>query len=253
MSYPSSSLPQLAAALGTSPEADALALLERLLDSLPIGFSICDASDEFRLVYANRAWENWISPELLPIIGKRLLDVVQTNGAVAEVMRHVRESGEPEHLRGFKVGGLRRRAKPSTDIRWDWEVYPLRDRSGDVRHLVVCAMDVSEHYIDAASPQSSAEIERLREEASGVLRIFGVPNQARSRVPVKGEALTIREREVAELVALGLRNSDIAKRLFLSRTTVASHIAAILMKLQFRSRTQVAAWVVADRLRREVS
>jgi DNA-binding CsgD family transcriptional regulator len=251
MSYPSSSLPALAAAVGTSPQADALALLERLLDSLPIGFSICDASDEFLLVYANRAWENWISPELLPIIGKRLLDVVQTDGAVAEVMRQVRDSGEPKHLRGFKVG-LRSAADPSKDAHWDWEVYALRDRAGEVRHLIVCAMDVTQDHIDSAGDQAPPEIDRLREEATGVLRIFGVPTDAGSRVAGTGEPLTEREREVSELVALGLRNSDIAKKLFLSRATVATHIAAILMKLQFRSRSQIAAWVVAERMRGEL-
>jgi DNA-binding CsgD family transcriptional regulator len=252
MSFPSSSLPALAAALGTSPQADALALLERLLDSLPIGFSICDASDDFRLVYANRAWDDWISPELQPVVGKRLLEVVQTDGAVAEVMHQVRASNEAQHLRGFRVGGLRRRTADGGETLWDWEVYPVSDRAGDVSHLIVCAMDVAESHSDPAAAQPQAHVERLREEASGVLRIFGLPTHTGGAVPGTGEALSEREREVAELVALGLRNSDIATRLFVSRATVASHIAAILMKLQFRSRTQIAAWVVAERLRGEL-
>ena len=243
-------MPALAAALGTSPQAEALELLERLLDSLPIGFTICEATDEFRLVYANRAWEIWLPPSLLPIVGKRLLDVVQTNGAVAEVMRQVRESGEPQHLRGFKVGGHRAEsAEARPDTRWDCEVYPLRDRAGDVRQLVVCVMDVTAQYADTGGTRSRAEIERLREEANGVLRIFALPTQSGGRALGRGEALTDREGEIAELVALGLRNSDIAKRLFLSRATVASHIAATLMKLHFRSRAQIAAWVVEERLR----
>lgn len=55
--------------------------------------------------------------------------------------------------------------------------------------------------------------------------------------------LTRRAREVAELVALGLTNREIAKRLFLSDRTVEWHIEQILNKLGFSSRSQIAAWV----------
>jgi predicted ATPase/DNA-binding CsgD family transcriptional regulator len=55
--------------------------------------------------------------------------------------------------------------------------------------------------------------------------------------------LTRRAREVAELVALGLTNREIAKRLFLSDRTVEWHIEQILNKLGFNSRSQIAAWV----------
>jgi predicted ATPase len=48
---------------------------------------------------------------------------------------------------------------------------------------------------------------------------------------------------VAELVALGLTNREIAKRLFLSDRTVEWHIEQILNKLGFSSRSQIAAWV----------
>jgi DNA-binding CsgD family transcriptional regulator len=56
-------------------------------------------------------------------------------------------------------------------------------------------------------------------------------------------ALSPREIEVAELVAEGLTNPAIARRLYLSRPTVASHVAHILAKLGFSSRSQIAAWV----------
>jgi DNA-binding CsgD family transcriptional regulator len=53
--------------------------------------------------------------------------------------------------------------------------------------------------------------------------------------------LTRREVEVLELVAEGLRNADIASRLFLSERTVATHVSAILRKLDVRSRGEAAA------------
>ena len=64
-------------------------------------------------------------------------------------------------------------------------------------------------------------------------------------------AVSVREREVADLVAEGLSNPQIARRLYLSRPTVASHIAHILNKLAFSSRVQIAAWVVEQRFEHE--
>ena len=48
------------------------------------------------------------------------------------------------------------------------------------------------------------------------------------------------------LVADGLPNPAIARRLYLSRPTVASHVAHILTKLGFASRAQIAAWVAGQ-------
>jgi predicted ATPase/DNA-binding CsgD family transcriptional regulator len=55
--------------------------------------------------------------------------------------------------------------------------------------------------------------------------------------------LTKREWEVAELVAQGLSNREIANRLVISRRTAESHLDHILTKLGFTSRTQIAVWV----------
>ena len=52
------------------------------------------------------------------------------------------------------------------------------------------------------------------------------------------EELTAREREVLQLVALGLPNKTIAGRLGISEHTVKFHVAAILAKLGAGSRTE---------------
>jgi len=57
-------------------------------------------------------------------------------------------------------------------------------------------------------------------------------------------ALTPRQREVAMLVAAGLSNAAIAERLVLTKGTVANHVASILLRLELRSRTEVAVWAV---------
>ena len=52
--------------------------------------------------------------------------------------------------------------------------------------------------------------------------------------------LTRREMEVLELLGKGLRNKDIAQRLFLSEKTVKNHISSIFTKLQVNDRTEAA-------------
>jgi DNA-binding CsgD family transcriptional regulator len=63
------------------------------------------------------------------------------------------------------------------------------------------------------------------------------------------DVLTAREREVALLVADGLANRVIAKRLAVSERTVESHVRNVMTKLGLANRTQVAAWTLRAGLR----
>jgi DNA-binding NarL/FixJ family response regulator len=56
------------------------------------------------------------------------------------------------------------------------------------------------------------------------------------------EPLTAREVKVLEFIGQGLGNREIAEKLFLSETTVKTHVANILQKLQVKSRTQAALY-----------
>jgi len=60
--------------------------------------------------------------------------------------------------------------------------------------------------------------------------------------------LSRRELEIAALVGRGLRNREIAGRLFLSVRTVDAHVEHIRDKLDFHSRAQIAAWAFAQGL-----
>ena len=59
-------------------------------------------------------------------------------------------------------------------------------------------------------------------------------------------ALSRREREVAQLLARGLSNREIAGRLYLSERTIDNHVHHILDKLGFDSRVQVATWLARN-------
>ncbi|QFY09716.1 LuxR family transcriptional regulator [Nonomuraea phyllanthi] len=55
--------------------------------------------------------------------------------------------------------------------------------------------------------------------------------------------LTRREKEIAELVAQGLTNKEIAASLVIAQRTAEGHVEHIMTKLGFTSRAQIAVWV----------
>jgi DNA-binding NarL/FixJ family response regulator len=86
-------------------------------------------------------------------------------------------------------------------------------------------------------------------EATALLRRLGGSTadvDGARAVPQSGgpEVLTPREREVAALLAEGLSNGEVARRLYISTKTAAVHVSNILAKLGMASRAEVAAWAV---------
>jgi DNA-binding NarL/FixJ family response regulator len=78
-----------------------------------------------------------------------------------------------------------------------------------------------------------------------------VRRQVEAGQPFGWESLTSAQRGIAELVATGLTNREIATRLYLSRHTVGSHLRQIFNKLGIGSRVQLAGIVVEHRACRE--
>jgi len=113
---------------------------------------------------------------------------------------------------------------------------------------------------DRAAPYAQAE-----KLAAGIRGARLVPLPGRDHLPYVGDAdaladtvrgflglstgrppggvLTPRQREVAALVAQGLSNREIAERLVITERSAESHVERIRIRLGFRSRAQVAAWV----------
>ncbi len=56
------------------------------------------------------------------------------------------------------------------------------------------------------------------------------------------EPITERELDVARLVGRGRTNAEIAKELFVSLSTVKTHLARVQAKLGARNRVEIAAW-----------
>ncbi len=82
------------------------------------------------------------------------------------------------------------------------------------------------------------------EEAVAYALTAGEPAPSEEQRNPSGGALTLRESEIADLIARGLTNREIASELSISERTVATHVGRILKKLNLRSRTEVAARVL---------
>jgi DNA-binding CsgD family transcriptional regulator/tetratricopeptide (TPR) repeat protein len=87
-----------------------------------------------------------------------------------------------------------------------------------------------------ATPAAAIVARRLREKGAR-----GVPRGPRAATRENPAGLTARELDVLSLLAEGLRNADIAKRLVVARKTVDHHVSAILRKLDVKTRGEAAA------------
>jgi DNA-binding NarL/FixJ family response regulator len=94
-----------------------------------------------------------------------------------------------------------------------------------------------EHLVAAIRTVASGEAVLHPELTRRLLERF-VRAPAPAGVPARLASLTPRELDVLGLVARGRTNAEIAERLVLSSTTVKSHVASLLRKLELRDRVQ---------------
>jgi DNA-binding NarL/FixJ family response regulator len=71
-----------------------------------------------------------------------------------------------------------------------------------------------------------------------LIQEFSRSSRGRGERPAGLDDLTPREVEVFKLLARGMSNAEIAEHLIVSETTVKTHVARILMKLEVRDRVQ---------------
>jgi two-component system NarL family response regulator len=85
--------------------------------------------------------------------------------------------------------------------------------------------------------------------ASKLLTEFAAISKATEERPqMPTPRLTDREMEVLKLVAQGLNNRDIAKKLYISENTVKNHIRNILEKLHLHSRMEAVVYAVREKM-----
>jgi DNA-binding NarL/FixJ family response regulator len=125
------------------------------------------------------------------------------------------------------------------------------------RILILTTFDLDEYVYEALSAGASGFvlkddppeqlISAIRTVAAGdallspsvtkrvIERFTRIP---RPEPPKEIDELTTREREILRLIAGGLSNGEIAQELFISETTVKTHVTHILQKLDLRDRVQ---------------
>ena len=110
-----------------------------------------------------------------------------------------------------------------------------------------------EHYLALARASLTEAEFQAEQEAGRALSLEQAVEYARD-LPLKSavipaatekpDDLTVREREVATLIAYGKTNGEIANELVVSKRTVETHIGNILSKLGFTQRAQVVRWAI---------
>jgi non-specific serine/threonine protein kinase len=122
---------------------------------------------------------------------------------------------------------------------------PVRDRR-DLTRIVGQARNASRGGAFRAAWAVGRELsaDQLTADAQRVAgSVSGLEGSATTDVSL----LTVRELQVAGLVAQGLTNRQIAERLVISARTADRHVSNILAKLGLATRAQVAAWSVETR------
>ncbi|MFC4909807.1 ATP-binding protein [Actinomadura gamaensis] len=114
----------------------------------------------------------------------------------------------------------------------------LRDTLGEERLAELLARGA------ALDVEDAAEFALGDDDLPAALRVHPAPSPDAASGT---QPLTRRELEIADLVAEGLTNREIAERLVIAKRTVDSHLEHILAKLGFTSRTRVATWAVERR------
>jgi DNA-binding NarL/FixJ family response regulator len=134
----------------------------------------------------------------------------------------------------------------------------LRDSHPAVRVIAFTAFDTDERIIDAVRAGAQGYLLKgaPREEIFAAVRVVHAGGSLLQplvaskllRYVSKGstssnvmESLTLREQEVLSLLALGLRNKEIATRLSITERTVKFHVNGVLRKLGASTRTEALA------------
>jgi DNA-binding NarL/FixJ family response regulator len=99
-----------------------------------------------------------------------------------------------------------------------------------------------EHLAVAVPELQVMDMQPSLERALALRDNRGASPEQQSARPTGAETVTVREREIAGLMADKLTNHEIAERLVITEGTVEVHVKHILSKLGLRSRTQVAGW-----------
>lgn len=237
---------ELAAAAGDPGRAVALA------DAAIARFGEADYGD-VRFVRVLRAWARLDLGEvpdppldgtrpLHPYLGGTALETVGIGQLAAGRPGDAQRAADTFAAAASAYAGHHRRS----ELRCRWAEGEARRAAGDLADAIACLTAV----------EAAAEAHGMRTLLGRVRRSLRLAGTARPapRTPVADRrpgrgALTVRERDILELVELGLTNLEIARRMGLGRPTVARILSNAMDKLGAESRAQ-AVVLAAERRER---
>ncbi len=121
-------------------------------------------------------------------------------------------------------------------------LYQTQSREAEAEQVFSTARAIIEEL--AANIPDAHMQKQFFQAAGALLPHTHVTSSPRRAAKQAFGGLTEREREVATLIAKGKSNREIAEQLVVSYRTVETHVGAILSKLAFSSRAQIAVWAV---------
>ncbi|MFN8464080.1 MAG: LuxR C-terminal-related transcriptional regulator [Caldilineaceae bacterium] len=180
---------------------------------------------------------------------RRSLELCQELGVPAEVARELLALAGSLGVVGDPAGAARLFGAADAFLQQSGALLDPDDLPEHERNLGIVRAALGDEHFDVTWAEGAAmALEEAAEYACAAAdaALSTASGSGLARVPAAGDALTRREREVAHLIADGLSNRDIAAALVVTERTIEGHVSNILGKLGFHSRTQIAAWVVAN-------
>ena len=157
-------------------------------------------------------------------VGLQVGDLARVAGRMEDALDHYRDAA----VMDARIG-----ARPFAALSRLGAARVLLALQRDADEAITLATDAAAEFRRLAMPGPLATAQQVITDLEALGRIAA--------------PLSVREREVAELVAQALSNREIAGRLVLSERTVETHVRSILAKLGFSTRTEIAAWWLGGR------
>lgn len=121
-------------------------------------------------------------------------------------------------------------------------VVVLTSYTDDSRVIPALKAGARSYMLKDVAAEELGETIRRAHRGESVLHPVAAHRVMREMTAPKGEVPTEREMEVLQLVAQGLPNQEIGRRLFITERTVKAHITSLLAKLNLSDRTQLAIY-----------
>lgn len=146
----------------------------------------------------------------------------------------------------------------------------IRNQDPSIKIVMLTVSDKNEDLMDAIEAGASGYLLKILDSQTFIAKLKGLETgqaaitgemvtqlmghlSQRSKQPPKGTdkptpSLTERELELLPLIAKGLSNREIAKKMFISENTVKYHIKNLLQKLSLKNRAEAAAFAIQQGL-----